>query len=424
MLTTPDETQGERNHWWPEFLPGGRAVLFTIVKGDSDQDREIAVLDLETNEYTVLIPGGSYPRYASTGHIIYGAESTLRAVPFDLARREVIGDPVPVLQGVMMKLSGAVNFSLSSTGSLVYASGSGGVGARRSLVWVDREGSEHLVTAEPRDYQEFSLSPDGTRVALRVMDTEGADVWLYDLTRNTSTRLTFDPATELFPAWTPDGARVAFGSAVAPLSWKAADGTGEVEPLGERESQYPQAFTPDGTTVVFEHRGGGNNDIGILSLDGERTSTILLDSEFAERNAALSRDGRWLAYQSNESGRFEIYVRPFPEVNAGRWQISTDGGAWPVWSPNGDELFYRGPSGLMAQTFETDPTFTSGALTQLFAWEFVGRQNRRMAVLPDGARFLLFKNVGTDPADKDAPGPQIILVENWFEELRARVPVN
>lgn len=205
------------------------------------------------------------------------------------------------------------------------------------------------------------------------------------------------------------------------MSWKAADGTGDVEPLGERNNQYPQAFTPDGTTVVFEQRGAGM-DLGMLSLDGKRTSTILLDSEFAERNAALSRDGRWLAYQSNESGRFEVYVRPFPDVNAGRWQISADGGEWPLWNPNGDELFYRGPSGLMAQTFETDPTFTPGILTQVFAWEFVGPQNRRMAVSPDGARFLLFKNALPETDDEDAAEPQIILVENWFEELKARVP--
>lgn len=421
VLTTPDAAAGEMFHWWPEFLPGGDAVLFTIVKDSSGQGREIAVLDLGTNETTVLIPGGSAPRYASTGHIIFGAEATLQAVPFNLNRLEVTGDPVPVVEGVMMKPSGAVNFALSSTGSLVYASAGSGFSTRISLVWVDREGNEEPVAAEPRDYNEFSLSPEGTRVALRVRDAENTDVWLYDLMRNTSTRLTFDPAAELFPAWTPDGARVAFGSPGAPMSWKAADGTGDVEPLGERNNQYPQAFTPDGTTVVFEQRGAGM-DLGMLSLDGKRTSTILLDSEFAERNAALSRDGRWLAYQSNESGRFEVYVRPFPDVNAGRWQISADGGEWPLWNPNGDELFYRGPSGLMAQTFETDPTFTPGILTQVFAWEFVGPQNRRMAVSPDGARFLLFKNALPETDDEDAAEPQIILVENWFEELKARVP--
>ena len=162
----------------------------------------------------------------------------------------------------------------------------------------------------------------------------------------------------------------------------------------------------------------------MLSVDGERTSTILLDTEFQEANAALSPDGRWLAYESNESGRREVYVRPFPEVNAGRWQISTNGGRWAVWSPNGDELFFRGSSGVMAQAFDTDPTFTPGALSQLFAWEFGVRTNRRMAVSPDGRRFLMLKNVNTDTDAEDAPGPQIILVENWFDELERLVPTN
>jgi Tol biopolymer transport system component len=423
VLTTPDETAGELNHWWPEFLPGGEAVLFTIVKGDSDQQREIAVLDLNTKEYRVLIPGGSNPHYASTGHIVYGSENTLRAVPFDLDRLEVTGDPVPVVEDVMMRPgSGAVQFGLSSTGSLVYAAGSGGAFRKRALVWVDREGNEERVAAEPRDYQEFTLSPEGTRVALRVNDQAGQEVWVYDLTRNTATRLTFDSATEIFPTWTPDGTRIAFGSTVAPLAWKAADGTGGLEALGEQAGQYPQAFTPDGKTVVFEQREGGN-DIGMLSLDGDRASTILLDSEFRERNAALSRDGRWLAYQSDESGRFEIYVRPFSDVNSGRWQISTEGGQWPLWSPKGDELFYRGPSGVMAQTFRTDPTFTPLALTQLFEWNFVGATNRRMAVSPDGEKFLLFENVSTESGTDDQE-PQIILVQNWFEELKRRAPTN
>jgi len=424
VLTSPDEAAGERNHWWPEVLPGGRAVLFTIVKGTSDQDREIAVLDLESKETAVLIHGGTQPRYAPTGHIVYGAEGALRAVPFDLGRLEVIGNPVPVVDDVMIKRSGAVNFAISSTGSLVYASGGAGGALVRSLVWVDRQGHEEPVGAVPRSYQEFSLSPDGARIAIRIADTENQDVWVYDLTRSTSTRLTFDPVTEVFPVWTPDGARVVFGSSDIPLSWKAADGTGDVEPLGEQTHQYPQALTPDGRTVVFEQRGGGDGEIGMLNVDGERTSFLLLEGNFAERNAALSPDGRWLAYQSDESGEWQVYVRPFPDVNAGRWQVSTDGGQWPVFNPSANELFFRGPSGVMALAFATEPSFTPGALTQLFPWEFVGAMNRRMAVSPDGERFLLLKAVSLETDDEDRPNPQIILVENWFEELKRLVPVD
>ena len=423
VLTTPDEAQGEIAHWWPEFLPGGRAVLFTVVKGNRDQDREIAVLDLDNGEQRVLVPGGSNPRYASTGHIVYGAAGTLRAVPFDLDRLAVTGDPVPVVDNVAMKGTGAVGFALSSTGSLVYAVGGGGATELRSLVWVDREGNEEISDADPRDYAEFDLSPDGGRVALRTRRPEGSDVWVYDFSRRTSTPLTFAQETELFPLWTPDGNRVAFGTTTGPMSWKSADGTGDVEPFGEAVSRFPQAFTPDGRIVVFEQQGDGR-DIGMLSLADDGTATMLLESEANERDAALSPDGRWLAYVSDESGRDEIYVRPFPDVHAGRWPISTDGGRWPVWNLAANELFYRGPTGVMAQTFEAESTFAPQELSELIEWDFpAGGNNRRMAVSPDGDRFLLLKAGAAPTTGADAGLPQVIVVENWDQELLARVPI-
>jgi len=168
-------------------------------------------------------------------------------------------------------------------------------------------------------------------------------------------RLTFDPAAEWFPIWTPDGQRVAFGSPEAPLSWKAADGTGEVETLVESSRQMPMAFSPDGTALVFNDWNSSGFDLGLLSLEGERTSTLLMETEFTERNAALSPDGRWIAYESDESGQYEVYVRPFPDVNGGRWQVSSGGGAWPLWSPDGQELFYAGSEGMMAVPIETEP---------------------------------------------------------------------
>ena len=314
ILTTPDEASGEVNHAWPEFLPGGRAVLFTVLGGTAAQDRTVAVLDLDTNERRTLVPGGSNPRYAPTGHILYGAGGVLFAVPFDLDRLEVTGDPVPLLEDVMMSANGAVNFALSANGSLAYATGTGaGVGGERTLVWVDRAGMEEPVGAEPRRYQEFALSPDGTRVAAQVGASDGQDVWIYDLARNTFSRLTFGAGNEEFPTWTPDGTRVAFGP---PVSWKAADGTGEVETLGGDGSWSPQAFTPDGRTVIVRQNTGGKRELGVLTLDDGHVER-LMESEFSQRNAALSPDGRWLAYQSNESGQTEVYVRPFPDVDSG-----------------------------------------------------------------------------------------------------------
>ena len=210
---------------------------------------------------------------------------------------------------------------------------------------------------------------------------------------------------------------MAFGQ---PLSWKRADGIGAVERLDEEAQRVPQAFSPDGTTLVFQQ---GFDGLGVLTLEGDRAATLVVDDEFIVRDATLSPDGRWLAYVSYETGQQEVYVRPFPDVDGGRWQISTNFGEWPVWSPAGNELFYRGPTGIMALTFETEPTFTPGALTQVFVRPIVGARNRRMAVSPDGQRFLLLADTTTG-VDIDAAPPQIIVVQNWFTELERLVPTN
>ena len=290
-------------------------------------------------------------------------------------------------------------------------------------MWVDREGREDPVVAAPQAYQEFTLSPDGTQLAVRVTG-DNTDVWIYDLLRDTSTRLTFDPAGERFPLWTPDGQRVAFGRTEG-MFWKAADGTGEVELLVENSSnQWPQAFSPDGTVLVFEDWGSGG-DLGMLSLEGERVSTPLLNTEFSERNATLSPDGRWIAYQSDESGQFEVYVRPFPDVDDGKWQVSSDGGTWPLWAPDGRELFYLGPQDMMSVAIETEPAITLGRREPLFDTAPYlrppGLTIRRVAIAPDG-RFLLLKQGGGSGVS--AAPPSIVVVQNWFEELKRLVPAN
>ena len=270
-LTTVGESEGSVRHSWPEVLPDGRGVLFTAWSG-SDDTSQIVVLSLETGEQEVLISGGTSPRYASSGHLLYAAEGSVRAVPFDIDEMEVSGDSVPVLENVTSKQTGAANFILAEDGWLVYVSG--GVGTPRELVWVSRGDREEPVAAAPADYEEFTLSPDGTRVAVRIDDA----VWVYDLVRDTSTRLTFesDAVGTLFPTWTPDGTRVAFGP---PLSWKRADGIGAVERLDDDVAQrYPQAFSPDGTTLVFEDRtAAGGYGLGVLTLEGDRTATLVID---------------------------------------------------------------------------------------------------------------------------------------------------
>ncbi len=214
---------------------------------------------------------------------------------------------------------------------------------------------------------------------------------------------------------------MAFGS---PLSWKAADGTGAVEPLSESPATFPEAFSPDEGVLVVLTRAGGA-DLGVVVLDGDGTVSPLLQEEFSERNAALSPDGRWLAYESNETGQFEVYVRPFPDTDSGRWEVSSNGGGMPVWNPAGPELFFRGSDGLMALAFETEPTFRPGAVTTLFdATPYQVSGYRRIAVDPDGERFLLLKIPFDQTGDEAAASPRIRVVLNWLEELKVRVPVN
>ncbi len=424
-LTTLEDD--EVAHVWPEILPGGEAVLFTVLKGAGIANRQIDVLRLDTGERTLLVSGGSYPQYAPTGHLVFAVDGTLRAVPFDLASLTVTGDPVPVLEGVTTTGTGAASASFASDGTLVYVPGGAeGVGAERTLVWVDREGAEEPLVAEPRAYLYPRISPDGARVAIDVQDEE-RDIWIWDFVRETLTRLTFASEDDRYPAWTPDGQRVAFSSTrdgLANLFWKAADGTGTVERLTESPTrQFPYAFTPDGSHLVFRQDGSDTStDLVTLAMDGERVSEPLLATEFTERNAVLSPDGRYFAYQSNASGQDEIYVQPFPDVDEGRWQISTDGGIDPLWGPDGRELFYRVPDGgsVMAVTVETNPSFTAGNSDVLFEGDYYSGFGRTYDISSDGQRFLMIK--AGSQADGTAVERQLVIVLNWFSELQARVP--
>ena len=426
-LTTPDTDKGEINHSWPETLPGGQSVLFTIEMGMGlDQ---IAVLSLETGEQKILIPGGSHPRYTATGHIVYSVPGALRAVAFDVGRLEVTSDPVPVLEGVTTKGSRAANFSVSAEGSLVYTAGPTQGGEQRTLVWVDREGIEEAVTAEPHAYAYPRISPDGGRVALDVRD-QNSDIWIWDFARETLTRLTFDPANDNYPVWTPDGTRVAFASSrggPVSLFWKAADGTGTAERLTEsKTSQSPHSFSPDAKQLVFKEAADPGFDLHVRALDGEGSSEPLLATEFIEQNAELSPNGRWLAYESNASGQFQIYVRPFPNVHDGQWLISRSGGTRPLWARDGRELFYLSPDGpLMRVPVQTDANFVAGNAEVSFEEAYYGAggpPGRTYDISPDGTRFLMIKE-GVASDETSAP-TELILVQNWFEELKRLVPTD
>jgi serine/threonine-protein kinase len=425
VLTTPDAKKGELDHYWPEVLPGGRAVLFTIVPTTGGiANARIAVLNLRTGEQKVLVPGGSYPRYVPTGHIVYGVAGTLRALAFDLDRLEVRSDPVPVLQRVVTNATGAASYSVAQDGSLVYFAGEV-QDVANTLVWVNRQGREEPIDAPPRTYNYPRISPDGTKVALDIRDQDN-DIWIWDVTRETLTRLTFDLGSDRFPVWTPDGRRIAFTSMRAGASnlfWQAADGTGPVERLTESANeQNPTSFSPAGTRLVFyEVTSSSARDIVVLPLEGERRASPLVQTTFNERDAEVSPDGRWVAYGSNESGQSEVYVRPFPDVDGGHWQVSTGGGTRPLWARSGRELFYLvEPGRMMSVSIPPGPTFAAGKPQVMFEGRYYTGGGRSYDVSPDGRRFLMIKEAR--PTGEVPPPAQLIVVQNWTEELKRLVP--
>ncbi len=352
------------------------------------------------------------------------------AVPFDPQRLMPTGATVPVVEGVLQSASsGAAQYSLSAMGSLVYVSG-GIESAKSRLVWVSRNGAEQPVAAAAHAYQGPRVSPDGRRVAVGIAEQE-TQVWLYDLFRETLTRLTFEGNVNQTPAWTPDGKRIAFISnkeGPQNIFWQLSDGSGGLERLTTSEyTDAPVSWSPDGQLLAFfEVNPSTQRDIWVLRMGNHlatpgqvRKAEPFLRTQFNESVPRFSPDGRWLAYISDESGRFEIYVQPYPGPG-GKWQISTEGGTEPAWNPNGRELFYRSGDKMMAVDIATQPGFAVGKPRMLFEGPYVPTPLTfpNYDVSPDGQRFLMLK-----PSEQEqAPPTQINVVLNWFEELKQKVP--
>jgi serine/threonine-protein kinase len=423
VLTKPDAE--ERDHYSPFVLPGGHGLLFTIA-GRGVNNRRIAILDLKTGRHKTLIRSGTDAEYVDTGHVVYADGGALWAVRFDLAALETRGDPVPLPEQVLTL--GAAEFTISKNGTLAYVP----VGGRlpRTLVWLTRQGNEEPIAAPPRGYIHPRLAPDGQRVVAQIFE-QNHEIWTWDFARQTLARLTFGSDVGYGPAWTRDGRYIIFGASGPPgssnLHRRAADGTGGDERLTTGPQQRVNAISPDGTQLVFEElTPAGDYDFKLLHLTGTPRVEPLLQTPFDERNAAVSPDGRWMAYESNESGQSQIYVRPFPNVADARYQISTGGGRTPAWSPDGHDLFFVNRASMMTSKIQLAPKFNAGnpvklfdAPSILFDSRFVGvGTNRTYDVSPDGQRFLMIKlNSNDAPA---AAG--MVLVQNWFEELKAKVP--
>ena len=423
-LTTPDASKGEMGHRWPEFLPGGKAILFTTWASGNFDDARIGVLLPSTGQRRVLLEGGTCARYVpaspdsiGTGHLVYGRAGVLLAAPFDPARLEITGRPFPLVQGLQMStnFTGSAHFSFSHSGTLIYVPGAAQTGGL-ILMWVDRKGTAAPLRQTHQSYLFPRLSPDGRRVGVQVLEGNH-DVWVHELARDTLTRLTFDASFEGNPTWTPDGKRLAFASTrsgPSNLYWKVADGSGGEERLTTSPNlQTPCSFSPDGKWLAFtEIHTGSVRDIWVLPMDGDRKPRPFLQTPFDEREPRFSPDGRFLAYASTESGPSQVYVQPFPGPG-GKWQISIEGGGEPVWGRNGRQLYYRHSDRMMAVDVTTTASFSAGKPRPLFEGRYMAIPAfTSYDVAPDGQRFLMVKE--TEP--QEAP-KQINVVMNWMEEL-------
>jgi eukaryotic-like serine/threonine-protein kinase len=428
ILTTPDREHGEIDHVFPVLLLDGHSVLFTIVR-NGDAPSQIALLDIRTGDRRILLTGGSQPEYIETGKRVYVSNGSLRVVPFDLAKREVTGDSLPVIDSVMTKANayGAAEFSVSRSGTLVYQPGSPLALAERSLVWVARDGREEPLKAPARAYESPRISPDGKKIAVSIRD-QANDIWLWDTERTTLRRLTDDPATDIAPVWTSDGQRIIFSSGSAGalnLYWKSADGSGSTERLTTSDdAQTSTSVSPDGTAVLAHTPGSSASKSGILRVQLGPTprTEYLLASTSTVRNPMVSPDGKWLAYSSDESGPSQIYVRPFPKVNDGWWQVSNSGGTKPLWSRNGRELFYLDTDRYLTSVpIDSGPTFSSRTPIRILQSQYYSGANViNYDVAPDGQRFVMIKN--PDFSASQAAAASLVVVLNWAEGLKALVP--
>ena len=413
LVTTLDTAAGETGHRWPHVLPGAEAMLFTIGGADdaSSESATIAVMRLSDGSVAPLLEGTA-PSYLPTGHILFARAGSLLAAPFDPKSMQLTGPAALVIEGVAMRpISGVAYYAVSESGTLAYVSGLGV--ASRALVWVDRDGSETGMSVERRAFETPRLSPDGARVAVTIQPEGGnPDVWVFDIDRGTTTRLTYDGMNG-FPVWTPDGRRIAFTSNRAggfDLYWKLADGSVEAELLHRSGNPlFPDSFSGDGETLAYtEDNPETASDLWALQMGGDPTPVVQLP--FTESGGAFSPAGHWLAYVSDESGRDEIFVRGYPE--GGRWQVSTDGGNEPVWSGDGSEFFYRSGNRMMAVDLSGGSELQVGTPTELFSGPYsVGAGSANFAVNGDGGRFLMIRS-------EAASAPTLVnVVANWSLEL-------
>jgi Tol biopolymer transport system component len=416
-ITRLDAKRDEFSHRWPDVLPDGDTLLFAAGGTDSWDDAQIVAQSLKTGARHTLI-AGSFPRYISTGHLVFARRGALWAVPLDLANQRVAGPPVMVLPNVWQSVDGAAQFSLSPHGHIVYVQGRPS-GGEHALVWVDRNKVIEPLAAVTGNYSDPRLSPDGSRLAVTI--TQASDnIFTFHIPTSRFTQLTFDGNNSM-PVWTGDGTRLAFASNKAGalnLFWRPANGTGTDERLApSAQPQAPHAWSAATHRLVFvESSPTTGRDIWMVSTEADRKSVAVLQSHFNESGPSVSPDGRWLAYVSDESGHDEVYVVSLVGGPGARkpWRVSTDGGTEPLWNPSGNEIFYRAGDRMMASRYRTAPAFQTDPPQLLFQGAYrQGRHSRPAYDTADGRRFLMIR---TDEGNTSPTGFQVVL--EWFAELK------
>ncbi|MEP7326922.1 MAG: protein kinase [Gemmatimonadota bacterium] len=407
-LYRPDSTD---QLFWPHTLPNGRGIVFSIRKGN---DFELGLYDADKHVGRSLGIAGSNPRYVTAGYLVYATlDGIIRAIPFDLRRLTVTGEPSVVMQGARVGSGGAAKIAVAPNGTMVTSMGQS---SERVLELVNRSGAGVRVRLPPGAYGYPRFSPDGRQVAVVLGDIGSSNVWLYDRGQGTLTRLTFDSGASR-PIWTNDGNQIVFARVLgttSDLRIIKADGSASAESLlTVPGKQFFQAlFTPDGRSMVVRTTTPSTRDIWRVPMDSTRVLRPLLTSPADERGVALSPDGHWMAYASDESGRFEVYVRAYPSM-AARYQVSLDGGLEPVWSRQGNEILYRNGPVMMSARVRTTPRFEVVSRGTVFsnADYVLNTYEPNYDLSPDGRELLMVRAVG------HSGGLGVTL--NWFENLRA-----
>jgi len=412
-LIAPDPQEGWGDYKFPQILPGGNAILYANVS-------HVEVFLPETGERKTVLNNARYAQFVNSGHLIFLRNSVPMAVPFDVEQLKVTGPSVPLIEDIRLDSAGNVpQIAISHDGTMVYASAGSEFG-ETPLVWVDRQGLVEPLAVPAHNYFNPRLSPDGKQVAVTVM-TEGfkCQVHLYDLSRGALTQLTTE-GSNMVPQWSPDGMRVVFQSfrpEESGVYWKVVDGSAPAELLAGEPFLLPCSWSPDGKLLACTtHDVNTQDDIWILPLEGERKPQSFIKTQAREYNPAFSPDCRWLAYSSNESGPEEIYLLQYPDSGR-KIQVSTEGGIAPVWSRDGRELYYANGNQIMVVQITQEPDLNVGIPEPLFEgpYEMGGNFGQGYDVSLDGRQFLMVKK-------SDDPGVQLILVQNWFEELKRLVP--